>query len=272
MMRGLNSCHRIFRVSHKAKKRFGQNFLHDQNVITRIVNCIAPSSDEHLVEIGPGQGAITIEILKLIGKMTAVELDRDLLTPLEETCGKYGKLTLHNADALKFDFTELVEGDQKLRLIGNLPYNISTPILFHLLESKKIIHDMHFMLQKEVVDRMAAQPGSKTYGRLSVMIQVYCQVSSLFDIPPSAFNPAPKVDSSIVRLVPHDKPTIEIKDQNNFSRIVTASFAHRRKTLRNNLKGIIAEENIASLDIDPSRRAETLSLEEFARLAQQTEK
>lgn len=253
---------------HRAKKRFGQNFLQDQSVIARIVQNVAPKKEDKIVEIGPGQGALTIEIMRSSGAITAIELDRDLLEPLQKTCAPFGTLELHNVDALKFDFSTLFDGERKLRLVGNLPYNISTPILFHLLQHKEIIQDMHFMLQKEVVDRMAAVPGNKSYGRLSIMLQLYCEVTSLFDIGPEAFDPRPKVDSSIVRLVPREKVAVEIPDHETFAHLVTKSFAQRRKTLRNNLKGLINDNGFKAANIDPSRRAETLSLEEFGQLSQ----
>jgi 16S rRNA (adenine1518-N6/adenine1519-N6)-dimethyltransferase len=254
-------------LSHRARKRFGQNFLHDPIVIRKIVNAIDPRPDEHLVEIGPGQAALTIPLLQTAGHMDAIEIDRDLVPIVQEQCAPHGELTLHNVDALKFDFTALKTDDRPLRLVGNLPYNISTPILFHLLESRTVIQDMHFMLQKEVVERMAAGPGSKTYGRLSVMLQAYCEVHHLFDIGPGAFKPAPKVDSSIVRLVPHDANALTIRDEERFARIVAASFAQRRKTLRNNLKGLLSEEQIRDAGIDPGVRSETLSVAGFRRLA-----
>ena len=253
-------------MSHKARKRFGQNFLHDPGVISRIVSSINPKEGQLLVEIGPGQGAITQELLQAIGSMHAVELDRDLIEPLARLCGPLGELTIHSADALKFDFATLAQG-KKLRVVGNLPYNISTPILFHLLDQKASIADMHFMLQKEVVDRMAANPGSKTYGRLSVMLQVWCEVTHLFDIGPGAFNPPPKVDSAFVRLVPFEQPPHPVANPEDLARIVTASFSQRRKTLRNNMKGLLTEDQIESCDISPSARAETLTVEQFVTLA-----
>jgi 16S rRNA (adenine1518-N6/adenine1519-N6)-dimethyltransferase len=250
---------------HKARKRFGQNFLHDASIIQKIVDAIAPQNGDHLVEIGPGQAALTIPLLQATGVIDAVELDRDLLAVLEEKCAAYGNINLHNADALKFDFAGLKTDERQLRLIGNLPYNISTPILFHLLEQRAAIKDMHFMLQKEVVDRMAANPGSKTYGRLSVMLQAYCSVEQLFDIGPSAFKPAPKVDSSIVRLVPYANSNTN--NEQNFAKIVTCSFAQRRKTLRNNLKRLLSEDQIKQAGIDPGTRAETLHVADFQRLS-----
>ena len=252
-------------MAHQARKRFGQNFLHDANIIQKIVDAIAPHNGDHLVEIGPGQAALSIPLLQATGAIDAVELDRDLLPILEEKCAPYGNINLHNADALKFDFAGLKTDERQLRLVGNLPYNISTPILFHLLEQRTVIQDMHFMLQKEVVDRMAASPGNKTYGRLSVMLQACCTVEQLFDIGPGAFKPAPKVDSSIVRLTPHTDSNIN--DEQTFAEIVTRSFAQRRKTLRNNLKGLLDEGQIKQASIDPGTRAETLHIEDFQRLA-----
>jgi 16S rRNA (adenine1518-N6/adenine1519-N6)-dimethyltransferase len=255
-------------LSHRPKKRFGQNFLHDPIVIQKIVNAINPKSGDHLVEIGPGQAALTIPLLLAAGAMDAVEIDRDLIPIVQQQCAPYGELTLHNVDALKFDFAELKDDERQLRLVGNLPYNISTPILFHLLESRHVIADMHFMLQKEVVERMAAGPGSKTYGRLSVMLQAYCEVHHLFDIGPGAFHPPPKVDSSIVRLLPKSDDEVAIANAVPFSKIVAASFAQRRKTLRNNLKGLLDEATIVATGIDPSVRAETLEVDDFRRLAE----
>ena len=253
-------------MTHKARKRFGQNFLHDPGIIAKIVSSVSPTPNDLVVEIGPGQGAITQELLKACGSMHAIELDRDLLEPLARLCGPIGELTIHSADALKFDFTTLAS-DGKLRVVGNLPYNISTPILFHLLDQKAVIQDMHFMLQKEVVDRMAASPGSKSYGRLSVMLQVWCEVTHLFDIGPGAFNPPPKVDSAFVRLVPYEKPPFTVTNPGHLSHVVTSAFAHRRKTLRNNLKGLLSAEQIEACGVDPGARAETLSVGEFVRLA-----
>ena len=254
-------------MSHRPRKRFGQNFLHDPNVIQNIINAIAPAAGDHIVEIGPGQAALTIPLLQATGSMDAIEIDRDLIPVVHEQCAGYGQLTLHNVDALKFDFAALKTDERPLRLVGNLPYNISTPILFHLLESRLVIKDMHFMLQKEVVDRMAAKPGNKTYGRLSVMLQAYCEVTQLFDIGPGAFKPAPKVDSSIVRLVPLANEQMDTEDEARFAQVVAASFAQRRKTLRNNLKGLVNESDFAKAGVDPGLRAEMLSVADFRRLA-----
>ena len=258
------------RPPHKAKKRFGQNFLHDAGVIQRIIACINPKTGEHLVEIGPGQGAITRELLKRCGRLDAIELDRDLIQPLTASCAELGELNIHSSDALKFDFSQLAKDGRPLRLVGNLPYNISTPILFHLLQYADIIHDMHFMLQKEVVDRMTAGPGSKTYGRLSVMMQTWCQIESLFEIGPGAFRPAPKVDSAIVRLIPHVTPPYAIQDPAHFARLVTSAFAQRRKTLRNSLGKLMDAGQISAAGIDPSLRAERLSLGDFVELSNLT--
>ncbi len=254
-------------MSHRARKRFGQNFLHDPNVIRNIIAAIAPLPGDHIVEIGPGQAALTIPLLQAVGSLDAIEIDRDLIPVVQEQCANYGELTLHNVDALKFDFAALKTDERPLRLVGNLPYNISTPILFHLLESRAVIKDMHFMLQKEVVERMAAKPGNKTYGRLSVMLQAYCEVTHLFDIGPGAFKPAPKVDSSIVRLVPLTIGQMDIDDEARFAQVVAASFAQRRKTLRNNLKGLVNESQFEKAGVDPGLRAEMLSVANFRRLA-----
>ena len=257
-------------MSHHPRKRFGQNFLHDQSVIERILDAVDPRPGEHLVEIGPGQGALTKGLLQRCGEMDAIELDRDLLEPLTDQCAAYGRLHLHNADALKFDFRQLQTDARPLRLVGNLPYNISTPLLFHLLSYGNVICNMHFMLQKEVVDRMAAGPGSRTYGRLSVMLQVRCEVIPLFDIGPESFDPPPKVDSSVVRLQPRDHPLVSKDQLEDFGDLVSTAFAQRRKTLRNNLKKLLNTNKISDLGIDPSRRPETLSLDEFVRLFQAT--
>lgn len=252
---------------HRARKRFGQNFLHDQNVIQRIVHQIQPREGQHLVEIGPGKGALTEEVLHHIAHMDVVELDRDLIPILQDQLGE--RISIHNQDAMKFDFCSLTEGDEKLRVIGNLPYNISTPLIFHLLGLRHCIHDMHFMLQKEVVERMVAGPGSKTYGRLSIMVQYFCQVEKLFIVPPGAFTPAPKVDSAIVRLLPYAQPPHEVESVETLSKLVAQAFSQRRKTLRNTLKGWLDEEQIISAGVDPKLRPEQLSLQDFVALCEQ---
>ncbi len=255
-------------MNHKARKRFGQNFLHDHNVIYNILANIQAKPNEHWVEIGPGLGAITEPLLEKKVILDVVELDRDLVRFLGDKFKEEKNFTIHSSDALKFDFSALADKDEKLHIIGNLPYNISTPLLFQLLASTECIEDMHFMLQKEVVDRMCAEPGSKKYGRLSVMIQYYCETELVFDVPPESFDPIPKVMSSIVRLTPHLTPPVEIENIEKLNRIVTTAFSQRRKTIRNSLKKLFTEEQIVSLQIDPTLRAESISLAEFALLSQ----
>ncbi|RLA18433.1 MAG: 16S rRNA (adenine(1518)-N(6)/adenine(1519)-N(6))-dimethyltransferase [Gammaproteobacteria bacterium] len=252
---------------HKARKRFGQNFLHDQGVIQAILSAISASSDDHLVEIGPGQGALTEPLLQDCKRLDVVELDRDLVQLLERKFSAQPKLSIHSADALFFDFGKLSENGEKLRVIGNLPYNISTPLMFHLLEGRAVIKDMHFMLQKEVVDRMQAQPGNKHYGKLSIMLQYHCHVEKLFDVPPECFDPAPKVVSAIVRLIPHHEPPIKTENPALLSRVVTQAFSQRRKTLRNSLSGLFSAEQLIAHEIDPTLRAENLSIEKFVKLS-----
>jgi 16S rRNA (adenine1518-N6/adenine1519-N6)-dimethyltransferase len=251
---------------HRPRKRFGQHFLHDRGVIRRIVDEFSPHADDVTVEIGPGEGALTRDLLEKVPHLHVVEFDRDLVSYLRERFPA-DRLTVHQADALEFDFCRVAPADRRLRIIGNLPYNISTPLLFHLLEHIGCIGEMVFMLQKEVVDRLAAEPDTSDYGRLSVMIQWRLQVESLFEVPPEAFTPPPKVDSAVVRLTPHAVAPVSIRDPYVFSGVVRAAFAHRRKMLRNNLKEIIALEQLAALGIDPQRRAETLTLAEFALIA-----
>lgn len=253
-------------MSHIARKRFGQNFLHDQSVISQIIASVHAQANEHWVEIGPGQGALTVPLLKQGLKLEVVELDRDLVALLEQKLGHYPQLTIHSADALRFDFASLAAQGEKLRVIGNLPYNISTPLMFHLLTNSACFQDMHFMLQREVVERICAEPGSKDYGRLSVMMQYYCQPSCLFLVAPESFHPVPKVTSAIIRLIPHQQPPVNASPI-KLNRIVTEAFAQRRKTLRNSLKKLITEQQIEAVNIDPNCRAETLSLADFAALS-----
>jgi len=254
-------------MSHKPRKRFGQNFLHDKMVIQRIVNNINPRQGDHIVEIGPGEGALTELVLDKIGAMDVVELDRDLIPLLKIRFVMQEGLTIHQADALKFNFCELKENEKKLRIIGNLPYNISTPLLFHLFDNSHCIQDMHFMLQKEVVDRIVAKPGDSAYGRLGIMMQYYCRSEYVFTVKPGAFRPPPKVDSAIVRLIPHEKPPVEVNDFDTFSKIVNFSFTQRRKTLRNILKGKLEASQIEELGIEPTIRPERLSLQDFTKIA-----
>ena len=254
-------------MRHRPRKRFGQNFLHDPGIISKIVQVIDPDKSDHLVEIGPGQGAITAELLPLAARLDAIELDRDLVSLLEKKFAQNAHFALHSCDALKFDFCQLLDSGPPLRIVGNLPYNISTPLLFHLLESADCISDMHFMLQKEVVDRMAATPGNKIYGRLSVALQVQCQVTHLFDIGPGAFNPPPKVNSAFVRLTPPKNPLVSGANKPLFEKIITQAFSQRRKTLRNTLKKLVNPDVFRHANIDPALRAEQLSPEEFVQLA-----
>ncbi len=254
-------------MTHTARKRFGQNFLHDHNIIYSIISHIQAEANQHWVEIGPGQGALTAPLLAQNVQLDVVELDRDLVSLLQRKFSTQTNLTIHSADALNFDFAGLAQQGEKLHVIGNLPYNISTPLLFHLLSSSNCIEDMHFMLQKEVVDRICAAPGSKQYGRLSVMMQYYCEGELLFDVPPESFDPIPKVMSAIIRLVPHAQPPVVVTNMETFAQIVSHAFSQRRKTIRNSLKNLLTEEDIAGLGINPSARAETLGLEAFAQLS-----
>ena len=252
--------------SEPAKKHLGQHFLHERRVVEKIVLAVDPKPGDRLVEIGPGQGAITFPLLQRHGSLTAIEFDRDLLAPLAAAAEGHGELTLLPGDVLGVDFTALAAGG-RLRLVGNLPYNLSSPILFHALDHAAAIRDLHFMLQKEVVDRMAAPPGSKVYGRLSVMLQAYCSVTPLFSVPPGAFRPPPKVDSAVVRLVPRDPEDIGVDDQARFAAVVRAAFGQRRKTLRNALSGVADAAAIEAAGLDPGDRAERIPVEGFVRLA-----
>lgn len=254
--------------SHKARKRFGQNFLVDTNMIARIARVIGAKTSDRVVEIGPGQGALTEHLFQTCAQICAVELDRDLIPILENKFSDQ-QFDLREGDALKFDFAELSRFyDSPLRVVGNLPYNISTPLIFHLLESRAHIHDMHFMLQKEVVERLAAAPGEKSYGRLGVMAQYFCSVEHLFDVPPECFHPAPKVMSAIVRLVPHATLPMTANDPLLLAKVVQLAFGQRRKTLRNGLKPLLSQlEGEASLPCDLSLRAERLSVADFVTLS-----
>lgn len=252
------------------KKRLGQHFLHASSIIARIVSVIAPQSGERLIEIGPGQGAITLPLLAAGASIDAIEFDRDLIPALQRTAmTSEGRLRIHHEDALEADLCAIA-GDAGVRLVGNLPYNISTPLLFRFLEQRRCITDMHFMLQKEVVDRMVSPPGSREYGRLSVMIQYHCEAVRLFTIGPGAFAPPPKVDSAFVRLTPHRHPVVAA-DPDLFALVVKLAFSQRRKTLRNTLRELLEGTEIAASGVDPGLRAEQLGLEEFARLARAAE-
>jgi len=252
--------------SHIPRKRFGQHFLHDQGILRRIVECIGVKPGDRIVEIGPGEGAMTMPLLRAAGTLTAIELDRDLIEPLREKARGVGDLQIINADVLTVDFSTLAKGTP-LRIVGNLPYNISTPILFHCLEHAGAIEDMHFMLQKEVVDRMAAAPGSKTYGRLSVMLQLRCTVEPLLHVPPGAFRPPPKVDSAVVRLVPLPAQQLPDVDFALVEKLVRAAFGQRRKTLSNALSDHASAADIVAAGLDPRARAEQLAPEAYVALA-----
>ncbi len=251
----------------RARKRFGQHFLHDPGVLRRIVAAIDPQPGERLVEIGPGRGALTLPLLARCRRLEVIEIDRDLVPLLRERAAGVGELVVHEADVLAIDFAALHGGGRKLRVCGNLPYNISTPLLFHLLESRALIADMHFMLQKEVVDRIVAPPGGKTYGRLTVMIAAACSASALFRVGRGAFQPPPAVDSAVIRLVPHAGDPFPLPDPGRFARVVAAAFSMRRKTLRNSLRGLVEPAVFAAAGVDAGRRPETLQPAEFARLA-----
>ena len=252
-------------VKHTPRKRFGQNFLQDQNVITNIIRHIAPRNDDQFIEIGPGQGALTLPLLERVERLDVVEIDRDLVAWWKQQ--SISNLYLHENDALKTDFCALRANQKKAaRIVGNLPYNISTPLLFHLLEFRDCIDDMHFMLQKEVVDRIIAAPGSKTYGRLSVMLQFFCRVERLLTVHPGSFYPPPKVDSAVIRLVPYKDTKFDVNPA-TLSHVVNTAFSQRRKTLRNALKTLVTEQEISRLEIDPACRAETLPLAAFVKLA-----
>jgi len=253
---------------HKARKRFGQNFLHDHYVIDKIVRSINPKAEDCLVEIGPGMGALTEPLLEASGKLNVVELDRDLIPILRTKFFNYPDFHIHEGDALKFDFRRLLEHEQQqLRIVGNLPYNISTPLIFHFLSHHTMVQDMHFMLQKEVVDRLAAGPGTSDYGRLGIMAQYYCRVEPLFIVGPGSFNPPPKVDSAIVRLVPYDELPYPAKDAKVLQRVVREAFSMRRKTIRNTLKKLLDASEIEALGLDTSLRPERLTLQDYVRIA-----
>ena len=253
------------------KKSLGQHFLIDRNMIEMIVLAVNPQPSDHLVEIGPGQGAITLPLLRKHGELTAIEFDRDLHAPLQAAAREHGALRLIEGDVLGVDFSalarELAGDDGRIRLVGNLPYNLSSPILFHALDHAAVVRDMHFMLQKEVVERMASGPGSKVYGRLSVMLQAYCSVTPLFVVPPGAFKPAPKVESAVVRLVPKPAEAIHVADRRMFANVVRAAFGQRRKTLRNALNGVADVAAIEAAGLRADARAEQVEVAGFVDLA-----
>ena len=253
--------------SHTPRKRFGQNFLTDDGVIQSIARAINPKPSDHVVEIGPGQGALTSPVINSGCRLDAIELDRDLTPLLLASFSIYTGFTLHNADALTFDYSQLQQGSEPMRVIGNLPYNISTPLLFHLLEQKDAFSDMHFMLQKEVVDRISAEPGTKHWGRLGVMCQYLCDVECLFEVPRESFHPPPKVQSAIVRLIPKRKVVADDEQARALAKVTKTAFAQRRKTLRNNFKGVFDDSVFERVGIEPSARAESLSIEQLLKLS-----
>lgn len=249
-------------MSHQAKKRFGQNFLVDEQIISDIIRAIRPEPDDNMVEIGPGLGALTRPLLKQLNKLHVVEIDRDIISRLK-TDYPQDKIVIHEGDALQFDFATLAA---PLRVVGNLPYNISSPLLFHFADYAARITDMHFMLQNEVVERMVAGPSTPEYGRLSVMLQYRFCMEKLLDVPPESFRPAPKVDSAIVRMIPMPAEKIAVKNETLFAQVVATAFGQRRKTLRNTLKSYLTESDFAQLGIDAQLRAENLGVAEFARI------
>ncbi|MFQ5994316.1 MAG: 16S rRNA (adenine(1518)-N(6)/adenine(1519)-N(6))-dimethyltransferase RsmA [Acidiferrobacterales bacterium] len=251
----------------RARKRLGQHFLHDRRVVCRILDIFDPDPDDIVVEIGSGQGVLTRELVPRVAYLHAIELDPRLAMALSEELASFDNARIHQADALAIDYRRFNDSGRKLRLIGNLPYSVSTPLLFHLLQQTSCIQDMCFMLQREVADRLCARPGNKTYGRLGVMVQWRCQIERLFVVKSGAFQPAPKVDSALVRLRPHTAPPAPVMDEAVLADVVAAVFSQRRKTLRNALKGILTDSAIAAIGIDPGRRGETLTLKEFARLS-----
>jgi 16S rRNA (adenine1518-N6/adenine1519-N6)-dimethyltransferase len=251
-------------MAHRPRKRFGQHFLTDPGVVDEIVRSIRPSSSDIVVEIGPGLAAITAPLLADAGSMHAIELDRDLAAQLRQRFGDEPKLTIHQADALRFDYSTL---GNNLRVVGNLPYNISTPLLFHLLKYRAYIADMHFMLQKEVVARMSAPPGSRAYGRLGIMLGCYFDIEALFDVDRQAFDPPPDVTSAIVRLTPLPEGSYDVRDAAKLSKLVATAFSQRRKTVRNALRKVADEALLESVGIDPGLRPEAIAIAEYVRLA-----
>jgi 16S rRNA (adenine1518-N6/adenine1519-N6)-dimethyltransferase len=254
-------------ASHQPRKRFGQHFLHDQYVIQRILQALHLQSKQHGVEIGPGLGALTTHVLPLLTALDVIEIDRDVIPQLLENCRGKGDLRVHQADVLRFDFHQLTTQPVSLRVFGNLPYNISTPLIFHLLEHIDLIQDMHFMLQREVAERLAALPGSRDYGRLSIMVQYHCRVELLFTVSAQSFSPPPQVESAIVRLIPHRPVPIVASQPELLTMLVKQAFNQRRKMLRNSLKEWINITQLVSLGIDPDARPEQLSVQDFVKMS-----
>ncbi|MFQ5634746.1 MAG: 16S rRNA (adenine(1518)-N(6)/adenine(1519)-N(6))-dimethyltransferase RsmA [Gammaproteobacteria bacterium] len=250
---------------HRPRRQFGQNFLHDRNIVDKILAAIEPRPDECFVEIGPGRGALTLPLLERVARLHVIEVDRDLAAAIGKDLDD-PKLSVHCEDALKFDFRRVSAGPASLRLAGNLPYNISTPLLFHFLDHSALFSDAHVMLQKEVVERMTAVPGNKTYGRLTVSLAARCRVESLFTVRPGSFVPAPRVDSTFARLTPDPERRARILDEAVFDRVVARAFNQRRKRLDNALREVTTATQMASVGIDPGARAETLDIDAFIRL------
>jgi len=253
------------RSGHRPRKRFGQHFLHDHSVIARIVAAINVQADDRIVEIGPGKGALTRALLEVTDIMHAIELDRDLVRHLADSFDPT-RLLVHQGDALSFDVATLAAPRTRLRIVGNLPYNISTPLMFHLLQSRDVIADMHFMLQLEVVNRLAAAPDNADYGRLSVMAQLHCQVQPLMWVGAGAFTPPPKVESALVRLIPRAQLPLPVQHIPAFTRIVAGAFSQRRKTLRNALRNLLSSAQIEAAGIDPAQRPATLGVDDYIAL------
>lgn len=250
---------------HQPRKRFGQHFLHDGEVVAHILSAFDPQPDQRIIEIGPGTGALTVPLLQCLSQLEVVELDRDLVARLRHS---QPALIVYQADALNFDFAALRGNDPRLlRIIGNLPYNISTPLLFHLLAQYQHIRDMLFMLQKEVVERITAAPGESAYGRLSVMLQVACEAHYLLTVAAESFTPPPQVESAVVLLQPYSISPYDTGNKQHFAQVVAQAFNQRRKTLRNSLKGIIDAETFAAAEVEPSERPENVSVAQFAKLA-----
>ena len=258
-------------MRHLPRKRFGQNFLRDDLIIDNIIRAVAPSERDHIVEIGPGYGALTQGLISSGCRLDAIELDRDMRASLLAAFSTFSGFALHSADALEFDFRSLLGQEGRFRVVGNLPYNISSALIFKLLNDASVIADMHFMLQLEVVERLAAKPGSKNWGRLSVMTQFQCTVEHLFIVPPEAFYPQPRVQSAVVRLTPHPEPPYPEVSQDALSKVVAQAFSTRRKTLRNNFRNTLCNDDFEHLKIEPNNRPENLTLQEFTAIAKHVE-
>ena len=250
-------------MSHRPRKRFSQNFLVDEALIAQIIDAIAPRPTDLMVEIGPGLGALTRPLARVVKPLHVVEIDRDIVAKLSHEFPRE-EVVVHEGDALQFDFARL---GPSLRVVGNLPYHISTPLLFYLAASASLVRDMHVMLQQEVVERMVAEPGDSNYGRLSVMLQYRFDIERVLDVPASAFRPAPKVDSTVARMIPRDMTARRARDENLLEHTVAAAFSQRRKTLRNTLGQLLSADDFSALAIDPQARAQTLSVDDFVRIA-----